>query len=236
MWASEIVGYQQRFVGRENGAAVTSLPEESIAPQMGRPAVTSLLHWLVGPQSGDDSPVKSTEIYSQYKDWSRDAHKRPVGSWIHLYKSWLLLAEVLNLSDFGEPARSLEFKPRDADRTAVAARHWYKTAAAHSDEFDTNDPLLPLRLPGHFSVRGDWFLAVQEGSRSDRLADQALDLLSSRRANIARLQHGLGLPTRVTVADLRDDSIRVKLFRPGRKGEARANDLRRYAKSRCRPS
>jgi len=52
-------------------------------------------------------------------------------------------------------------------------------------------------LPGHFAVRGDWSLAVSGGSRSVRQAERALDLLSSRRANVTRLQMGVGLPTRV---------------------------------------
>lgn len=41
-------------------------------------------------------------------------------------------------------------------------------------------------------MRGDWYLAVEGGSRSDRLADAALDILNSQRANIARFQYGLG--------------------------------------------
>jgi hypothetical protein len=59
-----------------------------------------------------------------------------------------------------------------------------------------DDPLLPVRLPGYYSVRGDWFLAVAKGSRSPRLGMRALDLLSSQRANARRLELGLGLPVR----------------------------------------
>src|SRR5205085_11463416 len=63
-------------------------------------------------------------------------------------------------------------------------------------DFSLDDPTVPVGLPGHFSVRGDWFLAVAGGSRSGRLAERALDLLNSRRANYTRLKQGLGLPTR----------------------------------------
>jgi len=60
---------------------------------------------------------------------------------------------------------------------------------------------VPAGLPGHFSVRGDWFLAAAGGSRSERLADQALDFLNTRRANYDRLRCGLGLPVRRIVTD-----------------------------------
>jgi len=82
---------------------------------------------------------------------------------------------------------------------SVSARHWYKTASSFLDSLtpeQVEHAWTPVRLPGHFSVRGDWFLAVAGGSRSSRLADHALDLLSSQRANVTRLQEGIGLPTR----------------------------------------
>ena len=84
----------------------------------------------------------------------------------------------------------------------ASARHWYKTAClvCEADEKQYgNDAVVtrvPMRLPGHFSVRGDWYLAVAQGSRSNRLADLALDMLTSRKANRTRLHGGLGLPTR----------------------------------------
>ncbi len=57
--------------------------------------------------------------------------------------------------------------------------------------------MLAVGLPGHFSTRGDWFLGVARGSKSDLLADRALDIFSSRRNNLTRLYSGLGLPTRI---------------------------------------
>ncbi len=99
------------------------------------------------------------------------------------------LSTVVEVGGFG-------FKCRQADATAVASRHWYQTACDFQDRAPVGESLVALRLPGHFSVRGDWFLAVARNSRSMRLADRALDLLSTRRANVDRLQLGLGLPTR----------------------------------------
>jgi len=118
--------------------------------------------------------------------------------WLELYKTWLLLIEVLNFSEIVGDATALDFdfKSKKLDFSAVASRHWYKTASQCPDEIASKEPLIAVRLPGHFSVRGDWFLAISGGSRSIRQAERALDLLSSRRANVTRLQLGIGLPTR----------------------------------------
>jgi len=62
--------------------------------------------------------------------------------------------------------------------------------------------LVPGRLPGSYSVRGDWFLAIAAGSRSTLLGERAIDIISSRKANLYRLKHGIGLPTR----DFSDDA------------------------------
>lgn len=216
MWASEIVDFNHSLKG-ENSIC-SDLAKEIDERKPGERPSMGLFEWLIGA-AVDGRPDRDRSVMQDYNDW-RAGSPRPVNRWwIELYKVWLLLAEVLNLKDFVEPARSLEFKPRDPDSAAVAIRQWYKTAATCSDDFDTSDPLLPCRLPGRFSVRGDWFLAVQEGSRSDRLADQALDLLSSKRANITRLQMGLGFPTRKTIADVASGSVRIKLFKCGIHGE-----------------
>lgn len=120
---------------------------------------------------------------------------------LELYKVWLLLTEALNFEDLVDSSSYLnfEFKSKDVSPIAVSARHWYKTASTFFDSLTPEQveyDWVPVRLPGHFSVRADWFLAVAGGSRSNRLADHALDLLSSQRANVTRLQEGIGLPTR----------------------------------------
>ena len=132
-----------------------------------------------------------------------DSGKESLIDWIdkyrfQLYLSWVLLLDVLDFSRIATPGEieSFNMKPRFADKSAVAARHWYKTASCWVEDNSPENAVVAVRLPGHFSVRGDWFLAVAGGSRSSRLADRALDLLSSRRANLVRMQEGLGLPVR----------------------------------------
>jgi len=116
-----------------------------------------------------------------------------------LYKTWLLLGEVFSPMQF--ESDGLVFTTRPVQPTAISARHWYSTATLATKNSDPLDPLVPVGLPGSYSVRGDWFLAVAKGSRSPLLADRAMDLLSSRLSNMTRLQYGLGLPTRITLKE-----------------------------------
>ena len=87
-------------------------------------------------------------------------------------------------------------KPRDADKKAVAVRAWYSAARSIQTSGVGVDSYGPAQLPGTRSVRGDWFLAIARGSRSIQMGERAIDLLNSRRANIVRLQTGIGLPVR----------------------------------------
>jgi hypothetical protein len=114
---------------------------------------------------------------------------------IDFYKAWLLIVDSLPLNALVNPKEPHNFAERFASPKAVASRQWYKTACQLTRQPE-NLEYLAVGLPGHFSVRGDWFLGVIRGSRSDLLADRALDLLSSQRSNHARLDLGLGLPTR----------------------------------------
>jgi hypothetical protein len=110
-----------------------------------------------------------------------------------LYDACLLLNEVVGQDQFS--TKGFNIVPRAASQDAIAARHWFSTASVAVNK-EGGSTLVPLGLPGSYSVRGDWFLAIARGSRSQRLGEHAIDLLSSRRGNIERLQSGLGLPVR----------------------------------------
>jgi hypothetical protein len=131
-----------------------------------------------------------------------------------LYLSWLLLLDVLDLASLPDPANSFEPVSRAANPNAIAARHWYKTACEAQMSAEAR-LTVPVGLPGHFSVRGDWFLVVASASRSSLLADRALDVLSSRRANFVRLQSGLGLPPRDIESDWKSNPTGRKYTGPG---------------------
>jgi hypothetical protein len=110
-----------------------------------------------------------------------------------LYRSWLLLNAVMSPSQFKRDRFRLS--PSIESPDGIASRHWYLTASPLSLSRSKNK-YMPTRLPGNFCTRGDWFMAVAKGSRSGRLGERAIDLLSSRRAQISRLQNGIGLPVR----------------------------------------
>lgn len=114
-----------------------------------------------------------------------------------LYRTFLLLDEAFAPGQL--PEDNLVLQPRAASPRAVASRHWYSTASAALTAADRRGRFTVVGLPGNFTTRGDWFLAVARGSRSHRLGERAIDILSSRRGNISRLQAGIGLPVRTVV-------------------------------------
>ena len=126
--------------------------------------------------------------------WLED-HKR------ELFKTWLLLIEVLDLDEWTAAIKQGNLRNHNPNPLSVAARHWYKSACISTKDISYDEPVVPVGLPGYFSVRGDWFLTVAGGSRSERLANLALDMLNSRRANYTRLERGLGLPTRMILEE-----------------------------------
>ncbi|XZE33745.1 RAD55 family ATPase [Pirellulaceae bacterium SH501] len=91
------------------------------------------------------------------------------------------------------PSRFREFalplSPPSKD--AVAFRSWFAPAVLCQRE---NPHLVPLRVPGRFSVRGDWHLGVAKASRSFLLAQNAIEKLISDSMNKKRLHGGVGLP------------------------------------------
>lgn len=182
-------------------------PQPSAAERQGR----SLLKWLE-PDQGKPLGACLDQRYGK-----AGGARAEQGFSLELYKTWLLLIEVVDLAELIATTGtfSSEFKPRQVNTSVVAARHWYKTAcefveSISEQELEAN--WVPVRLPGHFSVRGDWFLTVAGGSRSSRLADRALDLLGSKRANINRLHEGIGLPVRRLFGGDEDNHLRTRLI------------------------
>jgi hypothetical protein len=113
---------------------------------------------------------------------------------VHRYGSqlWWALSVIYRFVP-GLEAKNHGFVTKPANPNVFCARHWYSTAC---DPRYNDGTRVPMRLPGNYSSRGDWFLSVAKGSRSPRLAEHAIDLLCSRRSNLARLLEGIGLPTR----------------------------------------
>lgn len=104
-----------------------------------------------------------------------------------------ILLETLSLLSGYLPSRfrRQELQAGKADEDAVAIRTWYATGVHAQSE---RSGLVPVRLPGGFAVRGDWFLGVARGSRSMELARRAIDNLRSTSMNLKRFREGIGLP------------------------------------------
>jgi KaiC/GvpD/RAD55 family RecA-like ATPase len=162
---------------------------------------------LPGSSAGTDSdPERRFNAFVHglaERKWDFDQPEEGLLEWLgreayqrDLFKVWLLLVEALDFVALADAVRGNGLSDKECSPHAVAVRHWYKTACRATEGMSPNDPLIPVGLPGHFATRGDWFLGVAGGSRSSRLADRALDLLNSRRANYTRLNLGLGLPVR----------------------------------------
>jgi hypothetical protein len=104
---------------------------------------------------------------------------------------------------------------KESSLHSVASRHWYKTGCDFSERVHAEpgvaDVVTLARLPGSFTMRGDWFLGTTRSSRSRLLAHYAIDLLSSRRANLSRMQLGLGLPVRDVLSDEMCGKLRTAL-------------------------
>ncbi len=200
MWLSEIYHTLQQYQEQSHGNSTNYVADtqerlKGIGTRMWYSEKQTSVTLLGGLKK--DKGESLTKILNR-----RIAADREIDSFsLELYKVWLLLTETINLDEMVDSSSHLdfEFKSRDVRSNAVSARHWYKTASNFMDALmpeQVEYNWVPVRLPGHFSVRADWFLAVAGGSRSNRLADHALDLLSSKRANVTRLQEGIGLPTR----------------------------------------
>ncbi|AIE86405.1 RAD55 family ATPase [Fimbriimonas ginsengisoli] len=119
-----------------------------------------------------------------------------------LYLTLLTLSQVVDFHQWVLDPNTFIFKPRTSTGKAVAGRYWYATASfmlrressPGVPNFDPNDPMVPMALPGYFSARGDWHLAVLASSRSIYLGELAIHELSRSKAATIRLQTGVGLP------------------------------------------
>ncbi|HEX4133144.1 MAG TPA: ATPase domain-containing protein [Bryobacteraceae bacterium] len=134
-----------------------------------------------------------------------------------LYKTWLLLLEVLDFESVLDSSSPFEMKlPKENSPHAIAAHHYYRTACEHQRKQSENQETVEegcyvLAVPGKFVVRGDSFLASPKASRSRLAASYAMDILSSRRANLTRMQMGLGLPVRDVLSADACDQMRTAL-------------------------
>ena len=195
----EAASYVAQWESARQSRTVSTFDLAMVAPETFSCLVLEI--WFSEIYKTDRAKAARIGRLMKHRRWSEESHEFTLASlvkhhWVELYSTWLLLAESLDLSAFDPREEGFGFafghKP---NANAVAIRHWYRSAAL-LDAGAEGGPIRYCRLPGSFSVRGDWFLAAVRGSRSDRLVDRALDLLSTQESNVDRLLRGLGLPTR----------------------------------------
>ncbi len=201
IWASEI--FRRLWGSSEKGEDRLNQLKKGISARMlyqNAGSQEGLIEWL----------AEDASLATLWRD--RAAYKN---FFPELFKTWLLLNEVLDFASFLGPDRRFHFPVgRLPIPNAIASRHWYKTACLQETEPQgaAGRKYLPVALPGHFTTRGDWYMAVAGGSRSERLADLAMDVLSSRRGNFVRLQAGMGLPVRDLLPDDTCKDIRTPIL------------------------
>ena len=150
-------------------------PEKNLAELIDKYKKEAILTLLVLMTLIDDQDINSENEYTQPKA------RIPLA-----YRSWYSASSEIASGNCNKSESEPSSQPADKSNTVppdtiASLPHYY-----------------PARLPGTRSVRGDWFLAIARGSRSYQMGERAIDLLSTRRANIVRLQKGVGLPVRDT--------------------------------------
>lgn len=119
-----------------------------------------------------------------------------------LYLALMTLVDCVSFDKWDLDDVTRVFVEKKSTGEAVAGRYWYSTGCellrakdkAGRPNFDPDDPLIPMALPGLFSVRGDWSLGVLKTSRSFYLGELAIQKLTGPKMTALRLQSGVGLP------------------------------------------
>jgi hypothetical protein len=112
-----------------------------------------------------------------------------------LFLSLLLLSETVDVSKINQSGHNIDLEGQLGDvQNSLMSRHWYSSAVDLSLRHDSSTVYCPFQLPGSFSVRGDWYLSALRESRSEYMAELAVESLTSPRASIDRMKAGVGLP------------------------------------------
>jgi hypothetical protein len=98
---------------------------------------------------------------------------------------------------------------------AVVWRHWYSTYNQMISTIspDLLDQIMVSALPGGIAIAGEWYLGIPAYSAAPEIGLEIIKLLTSREAELERLNYGIGLPTRETFYS-RDASITSTLVSP----------------------
>jgi KaiC/GvpD/RAD55 family RecA-like ATPase len=122
--------------------------------------------------------------------------------------NWLLAASLVMyklISPVYLSIRSSRQRPNSFDVSAegaVVSRHWFTTLHQTLDEFENkrksrkkkSTQFFIRRLPGNYTVSGEWYLGVLAGSIATSMGSKILKHVASQDADSDRFRLGVGLP------------------------------------------
>ncbi|MCA9009108.1 MAG: hypothetical protein KDB01_05145, partial [Planctomycetaceae bacterium] len=91
------------------------------------------------------------------------------------------------------PANSSTYGEYTVSESARVARHWFTTLFQH---VDAHTDCFVKAMPQDVSTSGQWYLGVPRNSRASSLAEEILESLTTREADVDRLNQFVGLPVR----------------------------------------
>lgn len=141
----------------------------------------SILDTFLEVKGSSDSALAVITSLSKLTDTSKDSH---VG-----LPFLALLVAVQLISEFVEIGNSNEVPVAPPS----AGRYWYGSACRATQVYNSGH-FEPMRIPGKYSTRGDWYVGYLASSRSYYLGDLALQTLKTDRSSSRRMECGVGLP------------------------------------------
>jgi len=82
---------------------------------------------------------------------------------------------------------------------ALVWRHWYSTLNQMFADIEHSEERAKVKvcmLPGGIAIAGEWYLGIPSYSAAPAVGTEIIKFLTTRQAEMARLNQGIGLPTR----------------------------------------
>lgn len=140
------------------------------------PDMCGLIDWLVG-----DTSIEAYKVF-----WLLG--RRSYQQYLRQYKT-----------DSGSLSSRAKAVLQRVNPDAVVWRHWYTTLNQMFMDLSASVDLKKMAvcsLPQQITVAGEWYLAIPSYSTAPAVGLEIIRFLTSRHAEVDRMQRGVGLPTR----------------------------------------
>jgi hypothetical protein len=125
--------------------------------------------------------------------------------WRLCRKAWQLaeaqrIKQAQDQNQLQKEEKEPKFEPLLVEHSSLIWRHWYRTLNQMLSEMDVKERwgINVAPLPGEHTIAGEWFLGIPSYSAAPEVGLRLIKLVTSREAEMNRLQLGVGLPTRKT--------------------------------------